>query len=232
MGSIKEDSMSIKQWPIQEQPRERLLNQGASSLSDAELLAIFLRTGTRGQSAVDLARNMIAKFGTLAAIINADLSQFCNIKGLGIAKYVQLHAVMEIASRCHYQNISEQQHLTSPQTTRDFLLNQLSFNDEEIFAVLYLNQRHTPIHFEELFRGTIDCATVYPRVVVKNALKYNAAAIIIAHNHPSGVAEPSMADERITLRLQKALQLVDIRLLDHFVVGQGELTSMAELGKL
>lgn len=224
--------MSIKHWPVQEQPRHRLIHHGPQGLSDSELLAIFLRTGTQGLSAVELARQLLTDFGSLGAILNAEQNQFCAGKGLGPAKYAQLHAVMEMASRCQYETISQTDPLTSPDATRAFLNHKLAFQDEELFVVLYLNQRHIPIYYQELFRGTIDSAAVHPRVVVKNALKYNAAALIVAHNHPSGIAEPSIADEQITQKLKDALNLVDIRLLDHFVVGKGVLTSLAELGKI
>ena len=224
--------MSIKNWPIQERPRERLLNQGASSLSDAELLAIFLRTGVSGQSAVSLSRKLLLKFGTLSALMNASLAHFCSCHGLGPAKYSQLQAVMEMARRCMFEDIQEATKLTSPAATADYLQAQLQHCDEEVFAVLYLNNQHQPIHFEKLFFGTIDAASVYPRVVVKKTLEQNAAAIIIAHNHPSGVAEPSQADRNITQRIKQALSLVDIRLLDHFIIGAGEVTSFAECGYL
>ncbi len=224
--------MSIKHWPEQERPRERLLAQGAKSLSDAELLAIFLRTGVKGQSAVALSRSLLKHFGSLAALLTSKREDFCQGHGLGSAKYAQLQAVMEMASRCFYENLKKTEPLSSPQATRDFLQSRLQHHDEEIFAVLYLNNRHQPLHFEKLFRGTIDAASVYPRVVVKNALQHNAAALIIAHNHPSGVAEPSAADCHITERIKNALALVDIRLLDHFIVGKGTLTSLAELGKM
>ncbi len=224
--------MSIKHWPEQERPRERLLSQGPQSLSDAELLAIFLRTGVKGQSAVELSRSLLNQFGSLSALVNADQHTFCLGHGLGLAKYAQLQAIMEMASRCFYEDLKTAEPLTTPQATRAFLQSRLQHHDEEIFAVLYLDNRHQPLHFEKLFRGTIDAASVYPRVVVKNALQHNAAALIIAHNHPSGIAEPSIADCHITQRLKNALSLVDIRLLDHFIIGKGMITSLAELGKM
>ncbi len=224
--------MSIKNWPAQERPRERLLKQGAISLSDAELLAIFLRTGVSGRSAVALSRQLILEFGTLSALMNASFKEFCSCHGLGPAKFAQLQAVMEMAKRCLFEDIQDATRLTTPRSSADYLQAQLQHCDEEVFAILYLNNQHQPIHFEKLFYGTIDAASVYPRVVVKKTLEQNAAAVIIAHNHPSGIAEPSEADRNITQRLQKALSLVDIRLLDHFVIGSGEVTSFAERGFL
>ncbi len=224
--------MSIKDWPEQERPRERLLNQGASSLSDAELLAIFLRTGTQGVSAVTLSRQLLLQFGTLSSLINASIEDFCKGRGLGIAKFTQLQAVMEMAQRCLFEEINEATKLTTPDATANYLQAQLQHCQEEVFAILYLTNQHQPIHFEKLFYGTIDAASVYPRVVVKKTLQQNAAAVIIAHNHPSGISEPSEADRTITQRLQKALSLVDIRLLDHFIIGNGEVTSFAERGLL
>jgi len=224
--------MSIKNWPEQERPRERLLIQGASSLSDAELLAIFLRTGVVGYSAVSLARHLLLQFGSLSTLMNAPKQQFCQCHGLGPAKFSQLQAVMEMAKRCLFEDIQQATKLTSPASSADYLQAQLQHCEEEVFAILYLNNQHQPIHFEKLFYGTIDAASVYPRVVVKKTLEQNAAAVIIAHNHPSGIAEPSQADRNITQRLQQALSLVDIRLLDHFIIGCGEVTSFAERGLL
>jgi DNA repair protein RadC len=224
--------MSIKNWPKQERPRERLLKQGATSLSDAELLAIFLRTGVSGQSAVSLSRTLLIQFGTLSGLMNASFSHFCSCHGLGPAKFTQLQAVMEMARRCLFEDIQEATTLTSPAASAEYLQAQLQHCEEEVFAVLYLNNRHQPIHFEKLFFGTIDSASVYPRVVVKKTLQQNAAAVIIAHNHPSGIAEPSQADRNITESIKNALSMVDIRLLDHFIIGAGEVTSFAECGYL
>ena len=223
--------MSISQWPQDERPREKLLKKGADALSDAELLAIFLRTGCQGVTAVDLARNLLDNFGGLKPLLQANQIDFCQHKGLGSAKYAQLQAVLEMAKRHLLEQLSRGDVLSSPQATRQFLMAQLADYPHEVFACLFLDNRNRVISFEKMFYGTIDGATVYPREVVKLALKKNAAAIIFAHNHPSGVAEPSQADEQITKRLKEALALVDIRVLDHFVVGD-EVVSFAERGLL
>ncbi len=224
--------MAITDWPAAERPRERLLNQGPQALSDAELLAIFLRTGMRGRSAVDLARDLLSRFGGLRPLLEASQEAFCACPGLGEAKYAQLQAVLEMAQR-HLQHALERgEALTSPDLTRRFLSARLRHRQHEVFACLFLDNRHRVLRFDELFRGTIDAASVYPREVVKQALACNAAAVILAHNHPSGVAEPSQADRHITRRLQDALALVDIRVLDHLVVGDGEAVSFAERGLL
>ncbi|RFA30051.1 hypothetical protein CAI21_07510 [Alkalilimnicola ehrlichii] len=224
--------MPITDWPATERPREKLLAQGTQSLSDAELLAIFLRTGVRGRTAVDLARELLATFGSLRGLLQADLARFCLHPGLGPAKFAQLQAVLEMGRRHLWERLQRGDALTSPDDTRRFLLARLRDQPHEVFACLFLDTHHRVIAFEELFRGTIDSASVYPREVVKQALGYNAAALIIAHNHPSGVAEPSRADEALTRRLKEALALVDIRLLDHFVVGDGMTVSFAERGLL
>ncbi|MCC5857223.1 MAG: DNA repair protein RadC [Ectothiorhodospiraceae bacterium] len=224
--------MAITDWPADERPRERLLKQGPQALSDAELLAIFLRTGVAGRSAVDLARDLLSRFGGLRPLLEASREAFCASPGLGDAKYAQLQAVLEMAQR-HLQHALERgEALTSPDLTRRFLAARLRHRPHEVFACLFLDNRHRVLRFDELFRGTIDAASVYPREVVKQALACNAAAVILAHNHPSGVAEPSHADRRITRRLQDALALVDIRVLDHLVVGDGEMVSFAERGLL
>ncbi|MBR9866723.1 MAG: JAB domain-containing protein [Oceanospirillales bacterium] len=222
--------MAITDWPEAERPREKLLRQGAASLSDGELLAIFLRTGVKGCSAVDLARQLLIRFGGLRPLIKADQQAFCQQLGLGPAKYVQLQAVLEISRRCQAEQLQRDSALTSPDLVRDYLQLQLSDRSREVFACLLLDSQHRVICFEELFQGTIDSATVHPREVVKLALSHNAAAIILAHNHPSGVAEPSLADQNITHRIRDALNLVDIRLLDHMVVGSGVTVSLAERG--
>lgn len=224
--------MAITDWPLEERPREKLLARGPQSLSDAELLAIFLRTGLQGITAVDLARRLLTEFGGLRGLLEADLSAFSSHKGLGPAKYAQLQAVLEMARRHLWERLQRGDPLGSPEETRRFLLARLRDYPHEVFACLLLDNRHRVIAFEELFRGTIDAASVYPREVVKLALTRNAAALIVAHNHPSGVAEPSRADELLTRRLRDALALVDIRLLDHFVIGDGEAVSFAERGLL
>ncbi len=224
--------MPIIDWPEAERPREKLLQRGADALTDAELLAIFLRTGTRGLSAIDLAYNLLTEFSSLRNLFNASLNEFSRTKGIGPAKYVQLQAVLEMSKRYLGETLEKQDVISSPEDTRQYLKCQLRDRPYEVFAALFLDNRHQIIKFEELFRGTIDGASVYPREVVKKALEYNAAALIIAHNHPSGIAEPSSADERITIRLKEALGLVDIRLLDHLIIGDGDIVSLAERGVL
>lgn len=224
--------MGISDWPLQERPREKLIALGPQALSDAELLAIFLRTGHAGRSAVDLARDLLKDFGGLRALLEADRECFCGRHGLGPAKYAQLQAVLEMARRHLWERLQRGDALSSPDDTRRFLTSRLRHYPHEVFGCLFLDNRHRVIAFEELFRGTIDAASVYPREVVKQALARNAAAVILAHNHPSGVAEPSRADQLLTQRLRDALLLVDVRLLDHFVVGDGEAVSFAERGLL
>jgi len=223
---------TIRDWPEGERPREKLLAKGPQALSDAELLAIFLRTGVRGKTAVDLARELLSRFGSLRALLDADLRRFTECKGLGTAKYVQLQAVLEMARRHLQESLNRGDALTSPEKTRLFLLRQLRDCPYEVFAALFLDTRHRLIAYEPLFRGTVDGASVYPREVVRRALALNAAAIIFAHNHPSGVATPSAADRAITERLVKALALFDIRVLDHLVIGDNEVFSFAEHGWL
>jgi DNA repair protein RadC len=222
--------MGIKDWPASERPREKLLERGAAVLSDAELLAIFLRTGVKGHSAVDLAHRLLDHFGGLRALLEAGKDDVCLAPGMGMAKYAQLHAVLEMGRRHLQQSLVQGDVFSSPEATRAFLTGQLRHRQQEVFLVLFLNSRHALIRCQELFHGTIDGASVYPREVVKAALAHNAAAVILAHNHPSGVAEPSQADIRITRRLRDALELVDIRVLDHMVVGEGEIVSLAERG--
>jgi DNA repair protein RadC len=223
--------MPITDWPADERPREKLLKRGATALSDAELLAIFLRTGVAGRTAVDLARDLLSRFGGLRPLLQADLTAFCAARGLGQAKYTQLQAVLEMGRRHLSETLARGDALGSPDDTRRFLSARLRDYPFEVFACLFLDNRHRVIAFEELFRGTIDGASVHPREVVRRALAHNAAAVILAHNHPSGVAEPSRSDEAITRRLREALSLVDIRVLDHVVVGD-ELVSFAERGLL
>ncbi|MBK1701811.1 RadC family protein [Thiococcus pfennigii] len=222
--------MAITDWPTDERPRERLLTRGARALTDAELLAIFLRTGVAGKSAVDLARDLLAELGGLRGLFSAGQEQFCRGKGLGLAKFAQLQAVLEMSRRYLEDGISRIDVLTSPEATRDYLKARLYAYPHEVFACLFLDNRHRVIRYEELFRGTIDGASVHPREVVRQALMINAAAVIFAHNHPSGVAEPSQADIRITQRLKESLALIDVRVLDHFIVGEGRGTSLAERG--
>lgn len=224
--------MAITDWPLAERPREKLLERGPEALSDAELLAIFLRTGCAGKSAVDLARELIARFGGLRPLMEASQQEFCSAQGLGVAKYTQLQAVMEMARRHLSEGLRQGELLNSAVAARQYLRAQLRHRRQEVFSVLYLNSQHRLLAYKEHFYGTIDGASVYPREVVKEALAQNAAAVIVAHNHPSGVAEPSQADIRITERLASALELVDVRLLDHFIIGDTEEVSFAQHGLL
>jgi DNA repair protein RadC len=224
--------MAIKDWPDDERPREKLLRRGAAALTDAELLAIFLRTGVRGKSAVDMARDLLNEFGSLRALLDADQLRFCQSNGLGNAKYTQLQAVLEMARRHFNEILQRGDALTSPDITRAYLSAQLRGYSYEVFACLFLDNQHRVIKLEELFRGTIDSASVYPREVAKRVLHHNAAAVIFAHNHPSGICEPSQADKHITDKLKQALALFDIRVLDHFIIGDGSPYSFAEHGLL
>ncbi len=224
--------MSIADWPAAERPREKLLDLGPKALSDAELLAIFLRVGCVGKSAVDLARELLQEYGGLRPLLEASQSDFCKGLGLGSAKYAQLQAVLEMGRRHLSASLKEGDVLTSPDLVRNYVSAQLRHQPHEIFAILFLDNQNRLIAYDELFYGTIDGASVYPREVVKKALARNASAVILVHNHPSGVAEPSQADQRITQRLQAALNLVDIRVVDHMVVGDKEVVSFAERGLL
>lgn len=224
--------MSIAHWPAAERPREKLLTLGPKALSDAELLAIFLRTGCAGKSAVDLARELLQQYGGLRPLMEASQGDFCQGLGLGAAKYAQLQAVLEMARRHLSASMREGDIMTSPDLVRSYLSAQLRHQPHEVFAVLFLDNQHRLIAYDEIFFGTIDGASVYPREIVKKALARNAAAAILAHNHPSGVAEPSQSDRRITQRLQEALDLVGVRVIDHMVVGDREVISFAERGLL
>ena len=224
--------MSMTDWPEAERPREKLLSQGPTALSDAELLAIFLRTGTPGQTAVELARELLGEFGSLRGLLQANQQQLCAARGLGPAKFAQLQAILELARRHLGERLQRGDLLLNPEATRRYLITTLGDLPHEVFCCLFLDTRHRLICYEELFQGTIDGASVHPREVVRRALHHNAAAVILAHNHPSGVAEPSDADQRITRRLKQALQLVDIRVLDHLLVGDRTAMSFAEHGLL
>jgi len=224
--------MSIQEWPVSERPREKLLSLGPQTLSDAELLAIFLRTGVAGSSAVDLARDLIAEYGGLRTLFQADRARFCRTRGLGDAKFAQLQAVLELARRHLSETLSRDGALQNPDETQRYLRAKLREYPYEVFACLFLDTRHRVIACEELFRGTIDGASVHPREVLRRAMEHNAAALILAHNHPSGIAEPSQADRRITERLREVMALVDIQVLDHIVVGDQKSVSFAERGWL
>lgn len=222
--------MSIRDWPAAERPREKLLEQGAASLSDAELLAIFLRTGVAGKSAVDLARHLLHQFGSLRRLLEADQLTFSRQLGLGPAKFAQLQAVVEMARRHLAEKLRRDSVLESPLVVRDYLKSMLRHEPHEVFGCLFLDTKHRVLAFEALFQGSIDSTSVYPRQVVKRALAHNAAAVILCHNHPSGISEPSHADRVVTRRLKEALDLVDVRVLDHFIIGEGDPLSMAEYG--
>ncbi len=224
--------MPISNWPVQERPREKLLKKGPATLSDAEILAIFLRTGCKGASALDLARELLGKFNGLRQLIDSDQTQLCQTKGIGMVKYAQIQAAIELGRRYLQSELEVGDAFTSPEQTREFLTLKLRAYPYEVFACLYLDNRHRLIIFDELFRGTIDSAQVHAREVVRSALKHNAAAVIFSHNHPSGIAEPSQSDINLTLELKKALLLVDVRVLDHLVIGSTEAISLAERGLL
>ena len=224
--------MAIHNWPVSERPREKLLAKGPHSLSDAELLAIFLRTGCKGKTAIDLARDLLVEFGGLRQILESTREVFCSNHGLGDAKYTQLQAVMEMARRHLSEYLVREDNCNSPDQVQEYLIRQLRHQSREIFAALFLDSQHRLLVYDQIFYGTIDSASIHPREVVKKALDYNAAALIFAHNHPSGAAEPSSADKHITVVLQKALKLVDIEVLDHFVIGDGEIISFAQRGWL
>ncbi len=222
--------MAIRDWPQTERPREKLLHHGVGSLSDAELLAIFIQTGTAGHSAVQVARDALQNFGGLSALLMAERRCFCETRGLGDARYSVLQAALEISRRHVFETSMQGDVLSSPEHVRQYLSLHLTGLGHEVFAGLFLDNRHRVIEYRELFRGTIDSAAVYPREVVKRCLSTNAAAVIFAHNHPSGVAEPSDTDVRLTRKLVDALALIDVRVLDHLIIGQGVQTSLAERG--
>lgn len=224
--------MAITDWPEAERPREKLLARGAQALSDAELLAIFLRTGVNGKSAVDVARELLGEYGGLRALLTAEPASLCAVPGIGTAKAAQLVAALEIGRRHLGERLARGAALESTRDTRAYLEARLRDLDHEVFCGLFLDNRHRVLAFEELSRGTLNGTAVYAREVVRRALRHNAAAVIFAHNHPSGVAEPSRADELLTQRLKEALALVEIRVLDHLVIGDGECVSLCERGLL
>lgn len=223
--------MAISDWPTSERPRERLLEHGAKALTDAELLAIFLRTGTHGKSALDLARELLKEFDGLRGLLGADLNTFCQAKGLGEAKYAQLQACLEMGNRHLSETLYREGPLDNPAMAKRFLSMKMRDYGKEVFACLFLDVRNHVIKFEELFAGTLHSAEVHPREVVKRVLAHNAHAVILAHNHPSGDSQPSTADIQITRTLKDALALVDVKVLDHLIVGE-KIQSLAELGHL
>lgn len=224
--------MAISDWPEDARPREKLLKLGAQALTDPELVAVFLRTGVPGKSAVDLARELIERFGGLAGLVRAGQRAVCEAPGLGPAKYSQLAAVVEMARRTFLAEMRTGDALTSPDAVRDYLRLTLAGRDHEVFVCVFLDTQHRVLAVEELFRGTLGQTSVYPREIVKRALAHNAAALIFAHNHPSGVAEPSGADRQLTRQLAEALALVDVRVLDHFIVAGPTSLSFRESGEL
>jgi DNA repair protein RadC len=232
LAKIAPKSITIRNWPESERPREKLLERGPQALSDAELVALLLGSGTKGRSAVDLARSLLAEFGSLREMLAADRQRWEGQVGIGPARYAALMASIEIARRHLKEPLRTTSALTAPDPTRRFLLAQLRDRPYEVFCCLFLDNRHRLLAFEEIFRGTIDGASVHPREVVRQTLLHNAASVIVAHNHPSGSIEPSEADEGVTRRLRQALALVDVRLLDHLIVGDGKCFSFSEHGLL
>jgi DNA repair protein RadC len=224
--------MPITDWPADDRPREKLLAKGATALSDAELVAIFLRTGIPGKSAVDLARDLLTRFGSLSALCAADRKSFCEMHGLGVAKFTQLQAVLEMAQRTLGERLKRGVTLNAPNDVRDFLRLKIGSRPHEVFVAVFLDAQNRVIEVKELFTGSLMQTSVYPRVVVKQALELNAAAVIFAHNHPSGVAQPSHTDEVLTANLKRALALVEVEVLDHFIVGADATLSFRERGLL
>jgi len=224
--------MPITDWPVDDKPREKLLKKGPSALSDAELLAIQLRIGIKGKSAVDLARDLLKDHGGLAALLNADHHRFCQTSGVGVSKYAQLQASLELARRYLYEVIERGDAIVNPEQAKNYILSQLKGRHNEVFACLFLDAKNRLLCFEELFTGTINSANVYPRIVIKKILQHNAAAVIFAHNHPSGDPKPSAADQHITKVLQDCLQTLDVRVIDHVIIGESGVFSFAEKGLL
>lgn len=222
--------MAITDWPENEKPREKLLTHGAQRLSDAELMAIAFRTGVKGETALDLARRCLQQFGGLRRFMEADYKTFCEVKGLGKVKYAQLHASFELVRRHLHETLTVDGVLTNPNETRTYLTAKMRGFGHEVFACLFLDGRHGIICFEEMFHGSLTCANVYPREIVKRVLFHNAASVIFAHNHPSGMAEPSQADLEVTQHLKQALALIQVQVLDHFIIGNGRVVSLAECG--
>jgi DNA repair protein RadC len=223
---------SMRDWPASERPRERLRSIGAGQLADAELLALILGRGVRGVSALALGRALLVRFGGLRGVFNASLEELQAEHGMGPGKAAAIAATRECGCRYLQEKLAPGRAIRSPADSRDYLVARLRDRPHEVFCCLFLDNRHRVLAFDELFQGTIDNTTVYPREVVRQALRRNAAAVILAHNHPSGVAEPSEADQLITRRVRGALELIDVRLLDHFVVGDGNCVSLASRGLL
>ena len=224
--------MAITDWPAAERPREKLIELGADALSDAELLAIFLRVGVVGKSAVDLARDLLTQFGSLNGIFAATEHQLSQVHGIGTSKYVQLQAIFEMSRRALSEQLQQADVLASPQAVRDYLVLKLGSLTKEVFLVLFLDTQNRLVATEEMFSGSLKETSVYPREVLKRALHHNAASVIFAHNHPSGIAQQSQADELLTKQLKQALALVDVRVLDHFIVAGNNTLSFVERGLL
>lgn len=224
--------MVLKDIPVAARPREKLLTLGPSALADAELIALLLRTGLRGTSVLQLAQQLLDTFGGLNGLLQASAADLKRIKGLGPAKRAEITAVMELARRSLAQRLAQRTVMSSPQQVKDFLRLQLAHEGQEVFAVMFLDVQNQLLQFEPMFRGTLSQTSVYPREVVKRALAVQASAVILAHNHPSGIAEPSRADEFLTQTLKQALQLIDVRVIDHLVVGSDQAISFAERGLL
>ena len=224
--------MGIKQWPVAERPREKLQQKGAVALTDAELLAILLGSGQRGVDVVSFARNLLQSFEGIGPLLSAPAEKLLQQHGIGPARVNQLQVVLELSRRYLKWQLQRQDGFTEPAMVKDYLTSQLRHQAREVFVVLLLDSQHRLLRYEEMFHGTINAAPVYPREVLKMVMQHNAAAVILAHNHPSGIAEPSQADQRVTERLKKALNLVDVALLDHFIIGAGDPVSFAERGLL
>ncbi|MET1256326.1 RadC family protein [Aliikangiella maris] len=222
----------IIQWPSQERPREKLLKHGPQALSDAELLAIFLRTGVKGKNAIQLAREIIQHFGTLGQLLTANKTQFCQFKGLGEAKFAQLIACLEMNKRVSAEEVAKGSVIEKPQQVKQYFQSRLMNQKNEVFAALFLDNQHQIIAYEELFYGTVNTTIVHPRVIIQRALAWNAAAIIVAHNHPSGHIQPSQADIDITQTLKSTLEIIDVRLLDHLIIAAHRVISLAEQGHI
>ncbi|RUO76290.1 RadC family protein [Idiomarina seosinensis] len=224
--------MKIKEWPATERPREKLQSDGATALTDAELVAILLGSGRQGQDVVSYSRQLLNEFEGIGPLLCADPNRLLAFPGIGPARVTQLQVVLELSKRYLKWQLKRNDGFTEPRMVKDYLTTQLRHQSREVFVVLLLDSQHRLLRYEELFQGTINAAPVYPREVLKMVMQHNAAAVILAHNHPSGVAEPSQADQRVTERLKKALNLVDVALLDHFVIGSGDPVSFAERGLL
>jgi DNA repair protein RadC len=227
---LKKGEVDMETSYVAELPREKMMNSGVESLSDVELLALFLRTGIPGKSVLTLSKELLSHFGSLYALLSADFHEFKLVNGIGVAKYAQIRGIAELARRYYNVRMMEETALLSPEMTREFLQSQLTDEKREIFMAIFLDNRNRVLKHSRLFTGTIDQVEVHPREIVREAMKINAAAVILAHNHPSGSAEPSKADRIITEKVVQCCQFMDIRVLDHLVIGRGEYVSFAERG--